>query len=116
MNALCKIVSMQHGYPKTDNVNLVVRALSCDSPSALKIKRLRDDPKMFYEKCINLVTNNGDRPKIHVSDSSTYLNITKSALIKDIIFDGIHQFTHLHATIKNKTYVYKPKHWPMTFC
>jgi hypothetical protein len=77
---------------------------------------LRDDPNLFYEKCINLRTNNDNRPKIHVTDSSIYFNITKTALFKDIIFDGIHSFANLELKINNKKSVFKLKHWPMSFC
>jgi hypothetical protein len=34
-NKLCTLKSMQNGYPKTDNVNLVIRGLGCESPESL---------------------------------------------------------------------------------
>jgi hypothetical protein len=36
-NKLCALKSMQNGYPRTDNVNLVIRALSCESSSAMQL-------------------------------------------------------------------------------
>ena len=38
MNKLCGLKSMQNGYPRTDNVNLVVRSLDCET---------KVDPKTF---------------------------------------------------------------------
>ena len=35
LNRICTLKSMQNGYPKTDNVNLVVRGMLCDSEEAL---------------------------------------------------------------------------------
>ena len=38
LNQLCTLNSLQNGYPRTDNVNLVVRGMLCDSQEAALLK------------------------------------------------------------------------------
>ena len=46
-NELCTLKSMQNSYPTTDNVNLVIRSLGCDSYDAKQLKRSKVDTLWF---------------------------------------------------------------------
>ena len=84
MNVLCGLRTMQNGYPRTDNVNLVVKALKCDEVLPLEtfVGNTTSDLKVG---CVGAK----EKPVIHVSDNSQYFNITKSAVFQDVIFDGL---------------------------
>jgi hypothetical protein len=87
---------MQNGYPKTDIVNLVVRSLDCNSKEAKKMAIGQKRSELWFKQnCVDLRNRNDERPVIHVGDSYQYFNITKQAIFKDIIFDGINSFGHM---------------------
>ena len=51
-DSLCALESMRASYPKTDNVNLAVRALSCNSQQGRALDRARLDKRWFYTNCV----------------------------------------------------------------
>ena len=92
-NSLCALESMKASYPKTDNVNLAVRALACDSPEGRALDRARLDKRWFYTNCVKPQNKTHDeRPVINVNGPDFYFNITKSAIFENVIFDGINAF------------------------
>ena len=91
---LCSLDSMHARYPKTDNVNLVIRSYSCDSIEAKSTDQAKFDLAWFYSKCSDLKnTQTDERAVVYVNGPEFYFNITKQALFKDIIFDGINAFS-----------------------
>ena len=51
---LCSLESLKAYYPKTDNVNLVVKSLRCDSIEAKSTEKARFDLAWFYSVCSDL--------------------------------------------------------------
>jgi len=89
---LCSIPSLQQAYPKTDNINLVIRSLMCDSHEAQNLDKAIFDPRWFYSVCSTITPEHDHRAVIYVNIPEYYFNITKSSVFKDVIFDGINQF------------------------
>ena len=121
-NNLCALESMKASYPKTDNVNLVVRALACDSPEGRALDRARLDKRWFYTNCVKQQNKTHDeRPVIHVNGPDFYFNITKSAVFEDVIFDGINAFGEVF-TLQTaggqqaRKEITKVPYWPMKMC
>jgi hypothetical protein len=88
-DAYCQLQSMKIAYPKTDNIDLKVRALRCDSVEAQLLPKSKEDQRWFYEQCIYYSSSADERPVVYVNSNNFYFNITKSATFEDIIFDGI---------------------------
>ena len=101
---------MKKSYPKTDNVNIAVRGLACDSEEAGRLDRSIFDKKWFYSVCVDVDGEHRDgeegqdkRPVVYVNSPNVYFNITKSALFQDVIFDGINAFAAIEESAGGPT-------------
>ena len=68
---------MQARNPNTDNVDLKVKALRCDSIEAQMLTRSKNDSNWFNNNCIRLNSKNDERPVVYVNKNNFYFNITK---------------------------------------
>lgn len=91
---------MRFSYPKTDNVNLQIKTMKCDSVEAKGVGKARTDLAWFYSVCATIkkksdpwnpreTTEIDERPIMFVNSNKFYFNVTKSLYIEDVIFDGI---------------------------
>jgi hypothetical protein len=93
-NYLCAHKSMKFFYPKTDNVNLVIKTILCND---LASERAVAEPSTYQSKCATVATERDpwaaeqtdERPVVHVNGPNFYFNVTKSLVVENIIFDGI---------------------------
>lgn len=97
---LCSLKNMRFSYPKTDNVNLQIKTMKCDSVEAKGVGKARTDLAWFYSVCATIkkksdpwnpreTTEIDERPIMFVNSNKFYFNVTKSLYIEDVIFDGI---------------------------
>ena len=98
---LCSLDSLQNSFPKTDNINLVIKSLKCDSVEAKSTEKARFDLAWFYSVCANVGGTSGkdERAVINVNSNSFYFNVTKSLTISDVKFDGINSFSHMDYSV-----------------
>jgi hypothetical protein len=67
---------MENQYPQTDNIEMYVRALDCDSPYFTDFKPYGSASK-FYDNCAEVEYD--ILPQIRVSSEWFYFNITNFA-------------------------------------
>ena len=87
---------MKFFYPKTDNVNLVIKTVLCNDAAS---ERAVAEESEYLSKCATVATGRDpwaavgtatdQRPVIHVNGPNFYFNVTKSLVVENVIFDGI---------------------------
>ena len=50
-DVLCSVPSLRSFFPQTDNVNLTIRALRCESSEAKDLEKSKSDYSWFFEVC-----------------------------------------------------------------
>ena len=94
-NILCTRKSMKFFYPKTDNVNLVIKTVLCNDPDS---QRAIADYSVYVTTCADLSATVDQRPVVYVNAPGFYFNVTKSLVVENVVFDGINQFAAMKLT------------------
>lgn len=113
----CSLDSLMAQMPLTDNVNLIIKPMSCDDLNAKRTKDATANINWFQGNCVDMKNGKDQRPIVYVNDASFYFNITKSAVFENLIFDGINAFAKIEKSIYKdgmQTFeIFRAPFWPV---
>ena len=88
LTTVCQSPGMQYAYPKTNNVQFIVRALDCyERTYYFKDFAAYGSSSIFDEQCARVTS--GEKPQIRVANEYSLFNVTNHARFQDLEFDGL---------------------------